>query len=96
MLKFSFSCYFLYDKFSIAISIIQAELSASEVSRYSEKLKMSESSVVIITEPRATVTEKDLQNLVSVTDSLEEEEKISAWKDDFIPEEVVQVKPNPG
>ncbi|KMT03255.1 hypothetical protein BVRB_8g197980 [Beta vulgaris subsp. vulgaris] len=75
---------------------ILPQLSASEVSRYSEKLKMSESSVVIITEPRATVTEKDLQNLVSVTDSLEEEEKISAWKDDFIPEEVVQVKPNPG
>ncbi|XP_021725006.1 zinc protease PQQL-like isoform X1 [Chenopodium quinoa] len=75
---------------------ILPQLSASEVSRYSEKLRMSESSVIIITEPRATVTEKDLKDLLSETNSLEEKGKISPWEDDIIPEEVVQVKPNPG
>lgn len=75
---------------------MQAELSVSMVSRYSEKLRMSKSSVITITEPRATVTEKDLQDLVSDTNSLEEEGKISPWEDDFIPDEVVQVKPTPG
>ncbi|XP_021860861.2 zinc protease PQQL-like isoform X1 [Spinacia oleracea] len=75
---------------------ILPQLSVSMVSRYSEKLRMSKSSVITITEPRATVTEKDLQDLVSDTNSLEEEGKISPWEDDFIPDEVVQVKPTPG
>lgn len=75
---------------------ILPQLSASEVSRYSEKLRMTKSSVVTITEPRATVTQEDLQNLVSEINSLEKEGKISPWEDDFIPEELIQVQPKSG
>ncbi|XP_057536975.1 zinc protease PQQL-like isoform X1 [Amaranthus tricolor] len=72
------------------------QLSASEVSQYSEKLQMSKSCAIIITEPRATVTEKELRDLELEINSLEKDGKLSPWKEDAIPEELVAVKPSPG
>ncbi|XP_074269178.1 zinc protease PQQL-like [Silene latifolia] len=75
---------------------ILPQISAAEVSRYCEKLCMSKSSVIVTTEPRATVTVGDLLNLVLEIDSLEKEGNIDPWIEDFIPEELIQVIPNPG
>lgn len=57
---------------------------------------MSKSCAIIITEPRATVTEKDLRDLVSEINSLEKDGILSPWEEDAIPEELVAVKPKPG
>lgn len=57
---------------------------------------MSKSCAIIITEPRATVTEKELRDLELEINSLEKDGKLSPWKEDAIPEELVAVKPSPG
>ncbi|KAK9705868.1 hypothetical protein RND81_07G088100 [Saponaria officinalis] len=75
---------------------ILPQISASDVSQYCQKLRMSESSVIVTTEPRATVTVGDLQNLVTEINSLEKEGKVDPWVEDLIPKEIIQVTPNPG
>lgn len=75
---------------------ILPKILASEVSQYAEKFRMSCSCVVIITEPRATVTIDDLKTTVSNTCSLEEENKVPSWGDDCIPEDIVCEEPNSG
>ena len=76
--------------------LTNAEISASEVSQYSKRLQTSDGPVIIVTEPQASVTEEELHNLVSEIDSLEKDGNISEWEDDFIPEEIIQLKPKLG
>ena len=76
--------------------LTNAEIRASEVSQYSERLRTSDGPVIIVTEPRASVTEEELHSVVSDTDSLEKDGNISDWEDDVIPEEIIHVKPKPG
>ncbi|KAK9266627.1 hypothetical protein L1049_003579 [Liquidambar formosana] len=71
-------------------------ITASEVSKYSEKLKTSCSCVIKTVEPRATATVDDLKDVVEKINSLEEERRISPWDDEHIPEEIVSTKPNAG
>lgn len=75
---------------------ILPQMRASEVSQYSERLRTSDGPVIIVTEPRASVTEEELHSVVSEIDSLEKDGNISDWEDDLIPEEIIQVKPKPG
>ncbi|KAK7852912.1 zinc protease pqql-like [Quercus suber] len=71
-------------------------ITASEVSKYSEKLRTSCSCVIKTIEPRASATVDDLKNLVLRINTLEEEMNISRWDDEQIPEEIVSSKPNSG
>lgn len=75
---------------------ILPQISASEISKYSEKLRTSCSCVIKTMEPWATATVDDLKAVVSKINSLEEEGSISPWDDEHIPEEIVSIKPNPG
>ncbi|OMO67363.1 hypothetical protein CCACVL1_20585 [Corchorus capsularis] len=71
-------------------------LSASEVSKFAEKLQTSCSCVLKTIEPRASATIDDLKNVVLKINNLEKEGNISPWDDEHIPEEIVNIKPNPG
>lgn len=71
-------------------------ITASDVSRYSANFMTSRSCVIKIIEPHATATVDDLQAVVLKINSLEKEVGISPWDDEYIPEEIVSTKPNPG
>ncbi|KAI7988125.1 Zinc protease PQQL-like [Camellia lanceoleosa] len=75
---------------------ILPHISASEVSKYVENFRTSCSCVIKTIEPRATATMDDLKTVVSMINSLEEERSIPPWDDEHIPEEIVNMKPNPG
>lgn len=78
------------------IFFVHIEISALEVSKYSEKLRTSCSCVIKTMEPWATAAVDNLKAVVSKINSLEEEGSISPWDDERIPEEIVSIKPNPG
>ncbi|KAK8566816.1 hypothetical protein V6N13_002501 [Hibiscus sabdariffa] len=71
-------------------------ISASEVSKYAEKLQTSCSCVLKTIEPGASATIDDLKNVVSKINNLEKEGSIIPWDEKYIPEELVNVKPDPG
>ncbi|EXB38800.1 putative zinc protease pqqL [Morus notabilis] len=71
-------------------------ISASDLSKYAEKLRTSCSCVIKTIEPRAFAVVDDLKNVVSKINNLEKENKILPWDEDQIPEEIVTLKPNPG
>ncbi|GMQ06239.1 hypothetical protein CsSME_00050896 [Camellia sinensis var. sinensis] len=75
---------------------ILPHISASEVSKYVENFRTSCSCVIKTIEPWAFVTVDDLKTVVSMINSLEEEQSIPPWDDEHIPEEIVNMKPNPG
>lgn len=72
------------------------EISAHEVSRFSENFKTSCSCVIKTIQPQAAATVDDLRRIVSRVNSFEEGGRISPWDDENIPEEIVSVEPNPG
>lgn len=72
------------------------EISALEVSKYSEKLRTTCSCVIKIIEPRAFATVEDLKYVLSKISSLEREGNISPWDEEHIPEEIVHTKPAAG
>lgn len=76
--------------------ICYIDISASEVSKYAEKLQPSCSCVIKTVEPRASATIDDLKKIVLKINNLEKERSISPWDDEQIPEEIVNIKPNPG
>lgn len=71
------------------------DISALEVSRYSEKLQTSCSCVIKTIEPQPFSTIDDLKNIVLKIKNLEEK-NISPWDEENIPEEIVSTKPSPG
>lgn len=71
------------------------EISAYEISRFSENFKTSCSCVIKTIQPQAAATVDDLRRIVSRVNSFEEG-CISPWDDENIPEEIVSVEPNPG
>lgn len=71
------------------------DISALEVSRYSEKLQTSCSCVIKTIEPQTFSTIDDLKNIVLKIKNLEEK-NISPWDEENIPEEIVSTKPSPG
>ncbi|OMO67364.1 hypothetical protein CCACVL1_20586 [Corchorus capsularis] len=75
---------------------IVPHISASEVSKYAEKLLTSCSCVIKIVEPRASAKIKDLKEVVMKIDKLENERSITPWVDEDIPEEIVTSKPSGG
>lgn len=81
------SCLLLFDV---------VDISASEISKYSEVFRTTNSCVIKAIEPRAVATVDDLKLAVLKINSLEEEGNISPWDEDHIPEEIVDSKPNPG
>ncbi|KAI9119409.1 hypothetical protein K1719_010084 [Acacia pycnantha] len=72
------------------------QISALEVSKYSEKLRTSCSCVIKTIEPQAFAVADDLKNVVKKVNLLEEEGRISPWDDEHIPEEIVTTKPDMG
>ncbi|EFH42422.1 peptidase M16 family protein [Arabidopsis lyrata subsp. lyrata] len=72
------------------------QISASDVSKYSEKLRTSCGCVIKSMEPKSAATIDDMRNVVSKVNSLEEEKMIAPWDEEKIPEEVVSEKPTPG
>ncbi|XP_015571814.1 zinc protease PQQL-like isoform X1 [Ricinus communis] len=75
---------------------ILPQISALEVSKYSEKLQTSCSCVIKTIEPQASATVDDLKKVLLKINALEAEGSISPWDDENIPEEIVATKPNPG
>lgn len=71
------------------------DISALEVSRYSEKLQTSCSCVIKTIEPQTFSTIDDMKNIVLKIKNLEEK-NISPWDEENIPEEIVSTKPSPG
>ncbi|KAK5829923.1 zinc protease PQQL-like [Gossypium arboreum] len=71
-------------------------ISASEVSKYAEKLQTSCSCVLKTIEPQASATVDDLKKVVLKINNLEKEGSIAPWDDEYIPEEIVNIKPDPG
>ncbi|POO00604.1 Coenzyme PQQ biosynthesis protein [Trema orientale] len=71
-------------------------ISASDLSKYAEKLQTSCSCVIKTIEPRASAVVDDLKIVVSKINALEKEGNIAPWDEDQIPEEIVTTKPNPG
>ncbi|PON32289.1 Coenzyme PQQ biosynthesis protein [Parasponia andersonii] len=71
-------------------------ISASDLSKYAEKLQTSCSCVIKTIEPRASAVVDDLKIVVSKITALEKEGNIASWDEDQIPEEIVTTKPNPG
>ncbi|CAN8253030.1 unnamed protein product [Cochlearia groenlandica] len=72
------------------------QISASDVSKYSEKLRTSCGCVIKTMEPRSSATIDDIRNVVAKVNCLEEEKTIAPWDEEKIPEEVVSEKPTPG
>ncbi|XP_044463820.1 zinc protease PQQL-like isoform X2 [Mangifera indica] len=75
---------------------ILPQISASEVSKYSENLRTSCSCVIRTIEPRTSAKVDDLKSILSKINNLEDEKRISSWDDEQIPEEIVGTKPSPG
>ncbi|XVF49053.1 hypothetical protein PTKIN_Ptkin03bG0238000 [Pterospermum kingtungense] len=76
---------------------ILPDISASEVSKYAEKLWTSCScDIKIVDEPRASTTIDDLKNVVMKINKLEEERSITPWDDEPIPENIFDSKPTSG
>lgn len=73
-----------------------AEISALEVSKFSDKLRTSCSCVIKTVEPQASATVDDLKKVLHKIDMLEGEGNIPPWDDENIPEEIVSTKPAPG
>ncbi|XP_047310984.1 zinc protease PQQL-like [Impatiens glandulifera] len=71
-------------------------VSVPEISIYAERFRTSCSCVIKIIEHQASATIDDLRAIVAKINSLEEERNIPPWDDEKIPEEIVNVKPNPG
>ena len=66
------------------------------MSKYAEKLQTSCSCVLKTIEPQASATIDDLKTVVLKINNLEKEGSISPWDDEYIPEEIVNIKPIPG
>ncbi|XP_065849756.1 zinc protease PQQL-like isoform X2 [Euphorbia lathyris] len=75
---------------------ILPQISALEVSKYSEKLRTSCSCVIKTVEPQASARIDDLKKVLLKIDILEGEGSISPWDEEKIPEEIVSTKPTPG
>ncbi|KAM7276427.1 hypothetical protein ACFE04_018293 [Oxalis oulophora] len=75
---------------------ILAQISVLDVSKCAERLRTSCSCVIKIIEPQASATIDDLKNVVSKINTLEDQNCISPWDDEQVPEEIVSTKPNPG
>ncbi|KAL2930027.1 Zinc protease PQQL-like [Bienertia sinuspersici] len=71
-------------------------ISATEVATYAQKLCTAYNCVIKAIEPQATVTVDDLKDAVAKITCLKEGRSILAWDEDQIPEEIVNIKPNPG
>ncbi|XP_039071636.1 zinc protease PQQL-like isoform X2 [Hibiscus syriacus] len=71
-------------------------ISASEVSKYADKLQTLCNCVLKTIEPQASATIDDLKNVVSKIDNLEKQGSITPWDEDYIPEEIISIKPTPG
>ncbi|XP_008797884.1 zinc protease PQQL-like isoform X1 [Phoenix dactylifera] len=71
-------------------------ISPAEVSKFAVNFCTTCSCVIKIVEPRACATIEDLKASVLKVNALEEENKISPWDDEHVPEEIVIDKPNPG
>lgn len=80
----------------LTMGFMSIEISASEVSKYSEKLRTSCSCVIKTIEPRTFAKVDDLKSIMSKINNLEDEKRISPWDDEQIPEEIVGTKPSPG
>lgn len=80
----------------VALLFDVVDISASEVSKYSENFRTTHSCVIKTIEPRAAATVDDLKNIVLKINSLEKDGNISPWDEEHIPEEIVTLKPNPG
>lgn len=72
------------------------QISAAEVSKYAENFRTAHSCVVKIVEPQIHATVNDLKAVVLKVNLLEEEQKISSWEEEHIPEELVSTKPDAG
>ncbi|WCJ42624.1 Insulinase (Peptidase family M16) protein [Euphorbia peplus] len=75
---------------------ILPQISTLEVSKYSEKLTTSCSSVIKTVEPQASATVDDMKKVLVMINILEGEGNISPWDDEKIPEELVSIKPTHG
>ncbi|VFQ63017.1 unnamed protein product [Cuscuta campestris] len=71
-------------------------ISASDVSKFSERFSTSSSCFIKTIEPQATATLDDLKALVLKINTLEQGKSLPPWDDENIPKEVVSVKPNAG
>ncbi|PKI49083.1 zinc protease PQQL-like isoform X1 [Punica granatum] len=71
-------------------------ISAAEVAKFAEKLKISSSCVIKAIEPRASAKVDDLKDVASKVNSLEDARSITPWAEEQIPEEIVSVMPDPG
>lgn len=80
----------------VALLFDVVDISASEVSKYSENFCTTNSCVIKAIEPRAGATVENLKTVVLKINSLEDDGGISPWDEDHIPEEIVTLKPNPG
>ncbi|XVF34974.1 hypothetical protein REPUB_Repub18cG0104500 [Reevesia pubescens] len=78
------------------VKTILPHISASEVSKYAEKLWTSSSCVIKIVEPRASAKINDLKSVVIKINKLEKDRSITPWDDEDVPEEIVTSKPNAG
>lgn len=88
--------FLLYNSYKLYWFLLHTEISASDVGRYSEKLRTSCGCVIKTMEPKSAATIDDMRNVVSKVNSLEEEKMIAPWDEEKIPEEVVNEKPTPG
>ncbi|GLT79043.1 hypothetical protein SLA2020_505530 [Shorea laevis] len=75
---------------------ILSHISASEVSKYAEKLQTSCSCVIKTVEPRASATIADLKEAILKISQFEKEQSIAPWDEEQIPEEIIDIKPNSG
>ncbi|KAH9623003.1 hypothetical protein KSS87_020828 [Heliosperma pusillum] len=71
-------------------------ISATELSGYAQKFHTSRGCVIKTIEPQATVTLDDLKSIVARITSLEEDQCISAWAEEQVPEEIVSIEPESG
>ncbi|CAN6441507.1 unnamed protein product [Victoria cruziana] len=71
-------------------------ISAAEVSSYAEYFRATCSCVIKTVEPKTCATVEDLKRAVSKIRHLEESRSIPQWDDEYIPEEIVNEKPDPG
>ncbi|XP_022732544.1 zinc protease PQQL-like isoform X1 [Durio zibethinus] len=102
-LRYEYSQHFTDNKPIIGIEYeaqlqksILPDISASEVSKFAEKLRTSGSCVIQIIEPQASAIIDDPKNIVTKINKLEKERSISPWNDEHIPEQIVKSKPNTG
>ncbi|KAK1264477.1 hypothetical protein QJS04_geneDACA018123 [Acorus gramineus] len=75
---------------------ILPHISAPEVSKFAANFRTTCSCVIKIVEPRACASIEDLRATVLKINALEEQRSIPPWDEDYVPEEIVITKPNPG